>query len=187
MLKKLQVTEDVVGTDDPSMVEIASKQTKTRGLTVVNDDVFQFFKNLNKFLQSVLTDENIHLNLEKIHSHCRAAVDKESDLLSNWISLFSSEQEDTLENELFVDLIVELFTGVTEHFLRLAIVDALKQFKQYIPRKTKQALRAKVLALGERQRTSKDKKQTIPMKMPLFVMSVVMFVKRSHWILKSLV
>ena len=63
MLKKLQVTEDVVGTDDPSMVEIASKQTKTRGLTVVNDDVFQFFKILSKFLQSVLTDENIHLNL----------------------------------------------------------------------------------------------------------------------------
>ena len=45
---------------------------------------------------------------------------------------------------------MELYQSITEHFIRLFIVDSLKLFRSSIPRKKKQALRTKVQALGER-------------------------------------
>lgn len=48
-----------------------------------------------------------------------------------------------------------------DYFIKLAIVDAMKEFKELIPRKKKQALRSKITALGERegQKTSEPVKK----------------------------
>lgn len=44
---------------------------------------------------------------------------------------------------------------MTEHFIRIAYVDALRNFKRTVPRtQKKQALRTKIQALGERDASS---------------------------------
>lgn len=56
--------------------------------------------------------------------------------------------------------IKELFRDITEYFIRIAFVDALRQFKRTVPRKKKQALRSKVQTLGDRDSSnSKTKKK----------------------------
>jgi hypothetical protein len=46
-------------------------------------------------------------------------------------------------------------SAITEHFVRIAFVDALKAFKASVPRKKKQALRSKIKAIGERDNKKK--------------------------------
>lgn len=157
MLKTLSVSEDSVDINDPSLAEIENKQYKSRGLTIVSNEVFEFFKSLHKSVQSVLNTENLHLNLDKIHQACRNAIDSDCNLLSDWISLFVVKETEELEDEIVLVLISEIFQSVTEHFVKLSIVDSLKMFKRSIPRKKKQALRTKIQALGERE----NKKQKI--------------------------
>lgn len=57
-------------------------------------------------------------------------------------------------------MLLDLFTDVMNHFIKLGLVDAIKEFKDIIPRKKKQALRSKVTALGDRVET----KQTVETK-----------------------
>jgi hypothetical protein len=150
MLELFSVSEDQVDPNDPTMLEIEYKQNKTRGLTIVNDTVFDFFIKLHNALQALMSVETMHKNLEDIHNICRNSIDNNTDLLSCWISLFCLEYEENFEDEIVLDLMTDLYKDVTEHFLRLSIVDSLKKFKASIPRKKRQALRTKIQALGER-------------------------------------
>lgn len=151
MLKTLSVSDDSVDTNDPSLMEIENKQYKSRGLTIVSNDVFEFFKALHKSVQTVLNTENLHLNLDKIPQTCRNAIDSDCKLLSYWISLFVVKETEEFEDEIMLVLISEMYQSVTENFVKLSIVDSLNMFKRSIPRKKKQALRTKIQALGERE------------------------------------
>ncbi|XP_052255849.1 uncharacterized protein LOC127861420 isoform X2 [Dreissena polymorpha] len=150
MLKALTTSEDGVDPRDSSMSEIEFKQNKSRGLTVVSDELFIFFKNLHSALQTQLTSENLHKHIDRIHTICRNHIDYKSNLLGSWIGLFSSVQDDSIEDEILLVLLAELYQAISEHFIKLSIVDSLKHFKRSIPRKKKQALRTKIQALGER-------------------------------------
>ncbi|KAJ8318222.1 hypothetical protein KUTeg_003313, partial [Tegillarca granosa] len=155
LLQNFRIKEDEApGPGETSMAEIQNKQGPTRGLTIVSDDVFQFFIKLNSFLQKKSTLEYFHLYGENIFQHCRNIIDSNDELIQDWISLFGGV-EDNIEDEIFLTLIMELFKDVTEHFVRVAFVDALKLFKQTVPRKKKQALRSKLTALGERDEKRK--------------------------------
>lgn len=52
---------------------------------------------------------------------------------------------------------MELYRDITEHFIRISYVDALKNSKISVPLKKKQALRSKVQALGKRKDPKKGK------------------------------
>lgn len=52
---------------------------------------------------------------------------------------------------------MELYRDITEHFIRISYVDALKNSKISVPLKKKQALRSKVQALGKREGPEKRK------------------------------
>ena len=69
--------------------------------------------------------------------------------LKTWLDLFGANEDD----ETNTSMIVELYELVTEHFLRISIVEGLQLLKASIPRK-KQALRSKVTALSERVDTN---------------------------------
>lgn len=66
-------------------------------------------------------------------------------------------KDEEVDNEIFLTLMMELYRDITEHFIRISYVDALKNFKRSVPRKKKQALRSKVQALGEREDPKKKK------------------------------
>lgn len=98
-----------------------------------------------------------------MHTKCRDAVDSDNTLIDTWISLFQNVNlgaDSEIEDELFLTLIMELFRDVTEHFVRIAFVDALRHFKTTVPRKKKQTLRTKVQALGDRDESAAKAKKT---------------------------
>ena len=143
MLKTLTMTEDKTDPKDPTMLEITYKQNKRHGLTIVNDELFDFFKTLHIGLQNILSTKNMHLHLHNNHIICRDSIDKTFDLLSKWINLFENKEESNFEDEILLDLITDLYQSVSEHFIRLSIVDSLKQLKRSIPRKTNKLLELK--------------------------------------------
>jgi hypothetical protein len=64
MLKKFRIEEDE-GPQNSSMSEIQSKQGASRGLTIVNDDVFNIFIQLNGVVQHNCTFEHFHIHGQK--------------------------------------------------------------------------------------------------------------------------
>jgi hypothetical protein len=158
MLKHFRISEAETEPEiDESMTEITYKQGPSKGLNIVGVDVFQFFLILNATVQKNLTPEYIHLHSEHIHASCRNVVDDDIDLVEKWLQLFGSIDEDDIEDEVLLTLFMELFRDVTEHFIRITLVDALKEFKRTVPRRKKQALRAKITALGQ----SSEKKRKV--------------------------
>jgi hypothetical protein len=134
---------------DESLSEIQFKQGPTRGLSIVSDDVFDFFSSLNAVVQGSFTSEQFHLHLAQLHVKSRNVVDNDTDLLEKWLALFGSVDEEDLDDEIFLNLVMELFRDITEYFIKVALVDSLKEFKKSVPRRKKQALRAKITALGQ--------------------------------------
>ncbi|XP_062616249.1 uncharacterized protein LOC134277961 [Saccostrea cucullata] len=159
MLKNFRIREADVDEGEESMREIEHKQGPTRGLTVVSEPVFSFFKSLHKIVQKKLTKEHFHLFHEDLHNVVRRSVDSEMTLADEWISLFNDAEvsHEEVDDEIFITLVMELYRDVTEHFIRISFVDALRNFKRSVPRKKKQALRTKVQALGEREDHKKKK------------------------------
>ena len=155
MLKKFRIEEDEAP-QNSSMSEIQSKQGASRGLTIVNDDVFNFFIQLNGVVQHNCTIEHFHIHWQKTFHFCRNSIDSDIELINTWINLFGGVvDDDNIEEEIFLILVMELFKDITEHFVRIAFVDALKAFKASVPRKKKQALRSKIKAIGERDNKKK--------------------------------
>ena len=73
-------------------------------------------------------------------------------LLEIWINSFKETESKENEEEIFLSLLLDLFEEITDYFIRL---DAIKKFKENIPKKKKQVLRSKVTALGERTQREK--------------------------------
>ncbi|CAC5359817.1 unnamed protein product [Mytilus coruscus] len=155
MLKIFRI-EESEAPHNSSMSEIKNKQGASRGLTIVNGHVFNFFIKLNAVVQHNCTFSHFHIHAHKIFHFCRNSIDSDIELLDCWINLFGEIVNDNVEHEIFLVLIMELFKDITEHFVRIVFVDALKSFKASVPRKKKQALRSKIKAIGERD--SKMKK-----------------------------
>ena len=105
---------------------------------------------LHEIVQKNLTPNDFHLHMKNIHIHVRRAVFGNHDLFQKWTNLFAV-QECTEEPEYIVSDLNELFELVAEHYIRISFSEALHFFKESIPKTKKQALRAKVKALGSRE------------------------------------
>ncbi|OWF43042.1 hypothetical protein KP79_PYT04964 [Mizuhopecten yessoensis] len=161
MLKTFRINESEVDDSEPSMAEIDFKQGLSHGLYVVSDDVFNFFIKLHDVVQSTITVAQFHLHFDNIHLNCRSAVDASDLLLDKWIDLFGEIDDTQMEDEIFLNLVMELYKDITEYFLKVSIAEALKNFKATVPRKKKQALRVKLTALGEKKNPKKQKLEEI--------------------------
>ncbi|CAG2210296.1 unnamed protein product [Mytilus edulis] len=122
LLKQFRINELDMNENDDSMAEIDLKQGPSRGLTIPNGNVFDFFLSLNNFLQKKLSPGQIHLLLEELHNHCRTIADSDDALLSKWSSLFDVQDDDKIEDELFNfnNGIISRRNGT---FIRIAFVD----------------------------------------------------------------
>jgi hypothetical protein len=158
MMQFFRVAEDEVSCSSSSMVEIMYKQGASRGLTIVTDEMFEFFIALNSLIQCNLSCAHFDLHGDQTFIHCRNIVDSHEDILQRWFELFGNFKDQDLEDEIFLTLVLEIFKDLTEHFIRIAFVDALKYFKSTVPRKKKQALRSKITALGDSSEPKKMKK-----------------------------
>lgn len=158
MLKNFRIKEEEIEEGQQSMQEIEYKQGPTRGLTIVSESVFSFFKTLHNTVQKKLTKDHFHI-FPDLHNVIRRNVDSDMTLADEWIALFHNVEvkDEEVDNEIFLTLMMELYRDITEHFIRISYVDAVKNFKRSVPRKKKQALRSKVQALGEREDPQKKK------------------------------
>lgn len=157
MLKSFRIKEGIEE-GQQSLQEIEYKQGPIRGLTIVSrESVFSFFKPLHNTVQRKLTTDHFHI-FPDLHNVCRN-VDSNMTLADEWIALFNDVEvtDEEIDNEFFLTLIMELYRDITEHFIRISYVDALKNSKISVPLKKKQALRSKVQALGKRKDPKKGK------------------------------
>ncbi|XP_061171689.1 uncharacterized protein LOC133181165 [Saccostrea echinata] len=159
ILQKLRIKEEDVNTNDQTVLEIKAKQGESRGLTIVSEPVFKFFISLHRAIQSSLTIEHINFHTENIHQFLRNKIDENYSLIQEWISICKIPTDSDIEDEIVLQLIIELFQDISEHFIKLSLVDSLKEFKRQVPRKKKMALRSKVTALSERKSGQITKKR----------------------------
>lgn len=158
MLKIFRIREEGVEEGEDSMKEIESKQGPTRGLTIVSESVFSFFISLHKLYPKIDSRTFPFFPHKDLHNVLRRSVDSDMTLVDEWLSLFHVEYDsnEEVDDEIFISLVMELYRGITEHFIRMLSVDALRHFKRSVPRK-KKALRTKVQALSERGGPKKKK------------------------------
>ncbi|KAL3841440.1 hypothetical protein ACJMK2_019590 [Sinanodonta woodiana] len=155
LLLKLRIEEAEIKTITNlphSLCEIEYRQGKSRGLSHVRDDVFLFFVKLNSHIQSKLVEESFHLHGSNIHTYVKGTVCTNADLIASWLDLFHTDHiEGDLEvdDDIFAGYLIDLFEMVSGHFLKIAFVDSLKELKESIPRRKRQALRPKLQALNE--------------------------------------
>jgi len=90
------------------MSEIESKEGASRGLTMVNDDVFNFFILLNGVVQHNCAFEHFHFHRHKTFHFCRNSIDSDIELLNSWINLFGEVVDDNIKQEFFLILVMAL-------------------------------------------------------------------------------
>jgi hypothetical protein len=90
------------------MSEIESKEGASRGLTMVNDDVFIFFILLNGVVQHNCALEHFHIHGHKTFHFCRNSIDSDIELLNSWINLFGGVVDDNTKQEFFLILVMAL-------------------------------------------------------------------------------
>ena len=148
LLAGLRVSETHVtaSTSEPaSLSEIDYKQSSTRGLFHIPDNVFHFFLELHVTARMYLTHSNFDAHQGNAFTVCRQKVFDDAELHRQWCALFPLEEtRSDLENELSQGLINELYNQVAEHYIRICFVDALHEMKEKLPKTKKQALRAKI-------------------------------------------
>ena len=103
--------------------------------------------------------EQINFHTENIHQFLRNEIDENYSLIQEWIGICKTPSDSDIEDEIVLQLIIELFQDISEHFIKLSLVDSLKEFKRQVPRKKKMALRSKITALSERKSEPTSKKR----------------------------
>lgn len=159
-----------------SLAEVQFRQENKKQMFHVCDEVFNFFMSLNKKVQVHLLKESFHFHGQFLHDKCRTQLVNDTALTQQWLSLFSGEEpkNEIDENavEIFSTLLIELYQNIANYFFKVALSNAIKEFKASIPRTKKQALRVKIQALGERKSSGRKRKIDQAESVTLFVCPV---------------
>lgn len=93
--------------DDGSMIEIDRKQNLQSGLTVINNNTFKFFVDLDSTIQKMETFENLNLHMKDFYHFIISELKKSEELSEKWRLLFHTnddlnvaENSETLDNML---------------------------------------------------------------------------------------
>lgn len=148
LLAGLRVSETHITastSEQASLSEIEYKQSATRGLFHIPDNVFQFFLELHATARRYLTHSHFDAHQGNSFTVCRQKIFDDVELHRLWSALFPLEEgRSELEAELSHGMVHELYNQVAEHFIRICFIDALHEVKEKLPKTKKQALRAKI-------------------------------------------
>lgn len=97
MLKSFRIKEEDIEEGQQSLQEIEYKQRPTRGLTIVSESVFLFFKTMRK-----LTTDHLHI-FPDLNNVIRRNVDSDMTLPDEWILLFNNVEvtDEEIDNDIF--------------------------------------------------------------------------------------
>jgi hypothetical protein len=169
LLSSLRISEEEITstTEIPdSLLELKFRQGDGKHVFQVSDQVFSFFTSLNQKVQIFLTDESFHIYGKDVHTKCRSFIKYNDCLVQKWCNLFEDDvavkDGDPIDeniDEIFTALLLDMYEMIVEYFIKIALSNAIKRFKANIPRTKKQALRAKVQALGNRKMSTCNKRK----------------------------
>lgn len=101
-----------------------------------------------------------------VHTKCRSFIKYNDCRVQKWCNPFEDDvtvkNGDTIDgniDKIFTALLLDMYEMIVEYFIKIALSNAIKRFKASIPRKTKQALRAEVQALMDRQMSTCNKRK----------------------------
>lgn len=102
MLKSFRIKEEDIEEGQQSLQEIEYKQRPTRGLTIVSESVFSFFKTMHNTVQRKLTTDHLHI-FPDLNNVIRRNVDSDTTLPDEWILLFNNVEvtDEEIDNEFF--------------------------------------------------------------------------------------
>ena len=135
LLKQFRIMEEDVNKSDGSYMEIESKQGQSRGLFIVSGEMLDFFMKLNAETQHILASDSFHFYGSNIHIESKNYILGNEKLIGQWLKLFESIEVNDIEDEMFMILLLDLYSDVCKYFLKISLADALKTFKESVPRK----------------------------------------------------
>ena len=159
LLKKLCLPEGYAleHTNDPEYLkEILECQYKSRGLTVISDEAFTFFKLLYCKVKSVQTFQNLERNKYNLLHVTELDLKSDLDLIDVCCSLFnqtseqcecetpisseceSSDEDQVLQYKLEQSMVLEMFDKVLHYFCTVHLSDIVAKYKDIVLCKTPQ-------------------------------------------------
>ena len=165
----------IENTDDPkSLLEILRRQDHRKGLTIVCDDTFKFFKLLYLRMLRLQHVTNLQLFESKLMQMTVLHLKDDTELLDVWCNLFShvgktckcqadgntstpennlTSDETLMEFELEQILVVDMFDEVLQYFCTVHSSDLISQYKDNVINKTKGiSLRHFLISGGKKQK-----------------------------------
>ena len=128
-----------------SLHEIDRKQNVSSGLTVINDNTFEFFLDVSKKRLKYHNEAMLALHGPSCLSICEQEMKKDAGLQKMWQNLFSDFTSSTCTVTGEDSLQIELFYDVTR-FLRIGNNEFRKEILQKFGREKSERLRKKVVS-----------------------------------------
>ena len=116
LIEELTAEEDylVKNTSYPETIkETLWRQNLNKSLTNITDGTFEFFLNLEKKVQSLQTDKDIHDKGQDLYIVMKRELEKDTDLKRKWLSLISFKKDNIDEKE-------SLFLAAIERYLNMS-------------------------------------------------------------------
>lgn len=102
---------------------------------------------LNAETQHILASDSFHFYGSNIHVESKNYILGNEKLTGQWLKLSESIEVNDIEDEMFMILLLDLYSDVCKYYLKISLTAALKTFKESVARKKKQALRTKLQVL----------------------------------------
>ena len=153
-------------------MEILRQQHNSRGLTIVSDEAFVFFKYLHPKIKTIQTFQYLEIHHTQMLHHSVIQLQNDDKLLALWLQLFNSPEEcicekdtesEALENnmnfneelmeyELEQCLVMDMLDKVLQYFASVHMSDMLSKYKdENLSKKKTVALRC-ALILGQSEK-----------------------------------
>ena len=167
-------------TNDPeSLKEILQRQYKSRGLTIVSDEAFTFFKLLFCKVKNVQTFWNLERNKYNLLHVTELHLKSDVDPLDVWCSLFHqsseeclcesdnleiqvSDEDQVLQYELEQNMILQMFDKVLHYFCTVHLSDIVAKYKDIVLCKTPQVSIHHQIISGMKSKVKKGSETKYP-------------------------
>ena len=160
LIQSLQIPEGyaVKYTDDSaSLKEILRRQHNTRGLTIVSDEAFTFFKYVYCKMKQIQTFQYLETHRKEMLQHTEIQLKCDEKVIDLWCILFSKPDECTckedtqlevvdnsqnldvqmLDYELEQCLVLDMLDKVLHYFVSVHLSDTLGKYKDIVMQKKK--------------------------------------------------
>ncbi|XP_062566614.1 uncharacterized protein LOC134228937 [Saccostrea cucullata] len=171
-----------------SLIETASRQCASRGLTNISDALFKFFLSLCQKCLHLLIDKNINLHAEAFFQHCISSITNDVNMYKEFVDCVpKNPKEEFMYNDvepLMSDLlckvccIEEIYVEIVKKFLMVMFKQFMKDFLRCQAVEKKMAHRKQILV-------SKKKSAGIKVNFDFIMQDTSSGKSVSHSLLKS--